>query len=302
MALALLVSGVLTLALLGAIAWAAVAMDNGWVLALFVVLLALNGVAVTAGVVSVAHSDDEEVRRARWSRRVRPREEAAAEIRRVEAVVQRACVAADLPMPGIEIETGEAPLSWTTALPARKPKLHVTNGLLERATDEQLAVVVAHELTHIARRDAWVMTLVGGPPSWMLLGARALSEQAEGDWFQAISVRIAGACFSAVALPGALAARIVSRHRELTADRGAAVLTGSPARVAATLMTLSGETGSIPHADARVLAARDLFHLLPVGPERARLGRIWATHPPLEARLRQLERMEEALHSATSRI
>ena len=90
---------------------------------------------------------------------------------------------------------------------------------------------------------------------------------------------------AALALPWALTARAVSRHRVLAADRGAALLTGSPAQVAAALRTLS-ESAKVP--DLRLALLSPL-------PARERDGGLWATHPPLRDRVARLERMEALL-------
>jgi len=98
------------------------------------------------------------------------------------------------------------------------------------------------------------------------------------------------------ALVSAALARIVSRHRELAADRGAALLTGSPAAMTSALVKLSGGLGGCPKRDLRVAAARDLLHVVPARPAHG-IRRLWATHPPLKTRLRQLERLESRLQS-----
>jgi heat shock protein HtpX len=100
-------------------------------------------------------------------------------------------------------------------------------------------------------------------------------------------------------LPGALTARIISRQRELAADRAAATLTGSPSGVAAALMHVSRGLRQIPIWDLRAAAARDLFNFVPARHAELRgLARLWATHPPIERRLAQLDRMEQRLQRA----
>ena len=68
-------------------------------------------------------------------------------------------------------EANDAPLSWTTAVPWRPATIHVTSGLVSGCPSGELESVLAHELAHVANRDAWVMTMVG-PPSWILAGIR----------------------------------------------------------------------------------------------------------------------------------
>ena len=89
---------------------------------------------------------------------------------------------------------------------------------------------------------------------------------------------------------------VVSRHRELAADRGAALLTGSPARVAALLARLAGDIHATPTRDLRVAGTADTFHLLPARKNEWRgPARLWASHPRLTTRLRQLEWLESEL-------
>src|SRR3954452_7937839 len=60
-----------------------------------------------------------------------PRVCTAAEEPELHAIVDRLCVVADLPRPDIVIDAEQQPNSWMLDLPARPPRLHVTEGLLE---------------------------------------------------------------------------------------------------------------------------------------------------------------------------
>jgi heat shock protein HtpX len=65
------------------------------------------------------------------------------------------------------------------------------------------------------------------------------------------------------------------------------------------LRRISGQLRLIPQEDLRLVACRDVFHLLAVEKEgEGWPGRLGATHPPLERRIERLERMERALQSA----
>ena len=154
----------------------------------------------------------------------------------------------------------------------------MTTGLLDVCDVSELEAILAHELSHIANRDAWVMTVLAGPPSWILDGIHVYWTQRHAEdaprlttLRYAVGMVMYGSWSAALALPWALTALAVSRHRELAADRGAALLTGSPAQVAAALRTLS-ESATVP--DLR------LALLSPI-PARERGGGLWATHPPL---------------------
>jgi Zn-dependent protease with chaperone function len=98
------------------------------------------------------------------------------------------------------------------------------------------------------------------------------------------------------ALASAGLCRIVSRHRELAADRGAALLTGSPAALASALRRLSDGLHAIRDKDLRVVAASDVLHVVPARPAHG-IARLWATHPLLDDRIRRLERLEARLQA-----
>jgi heat shock protein HtpX len=116
-----------------------------------------------------------------------------------------------------------------------------------------------------------------------------------GWWFTLIG----GVVAAGVGRVSLLGTQVLSRDRELAADAGSAALTGRPAALASALRRISGQLRLIPQEDLRLVACRDVFHLLAVEKEgEGWPGRLGATHPPLERRIERLERMERALQSA----
>ena len=59
-----------------------------------------------------------------------------------------------------------------------RARLHLTQGLVDRLEPRELEAVIAHELAHLAHRDAIVMTVVGGPGAVLLGGGSMLA----GRW------------------------------------------------------------------------------------------------------------------------
>jgi heat shock protein HtpX len=211
----------------------------------------------------------------------------------LHAIVDRLCVAADLPKPQIVLERERQPNSWLVGLSRERSRLHVTRGLLEILSPAELEAVVAHELAHAVHRDAAVMTAVGGPGAVLLLGGRRMTSG--GMWW----ITIGGCVALAIGALSRLGTQALSRHRELAADATAASLTGRPAALAAALRKVSGELRLLPKEDLRLAAARDAFHLLPVRTTASGLrGRLTATHPPLATRIERLERLERELVAA----
>ena len=204
----------------------------------------------------------------------------------LHAVVERLCVLADLPKPKIVREWERAPNSWIEGTRRRGYRLHLTHGLLELLEPREVEAVIAHELTHVANRDAAVMTIVGGPAEALRSGGARLAEHGG-------PLSLGGVVALAIGWLGTLGTRALSRSRELLADAGAVALTGGAAALSSALIKVSDGLVEIPNDDLRSTGVSDVFRLLPVDDED--VGRLSATHPPLRARLEQLEQLERAL-------
>lgn len=177
-------------------------------------------------------------------------------------------------------------------MPWKAPTVHVTTGLLDELDDSELHAVLAHELAHVVHRDAQLMTLVAGPSSYLLAGLR--QEVHDADYGEKIWTWI---YMIVLAPPAALllaVSRIVSRNREFAADRAAALLIGSPVRVASALIAVEQRLTLMPTKDLRAVAVRDAFHFVAARPPRW-WERPWATHPESTARVERLERLESAV-------
>jgi heat shock protein HtpX len=204
----------------------------------------------------------------------------------LHAITERLCLLADLPKPVLILERERQPNSWVVGTRGRGYSLHVTEGLLDTLDGHELEAVIAHELAHIANRDAGVMTVVGGPGAALQGGGRSLLQ---GGWWPML---MGGAIAYALGFVAGLGSRALSRYREFAADAGAVALTGSAAALASALMKVSDGIGAIPEKDLRLAAVRDSFHLLPVDePDWPAL----ATHPALKDRIARLEKLERAL-------
>jgi heat shock protein HtpX len=203
----------------------------------------------------------------------------------LRAVVQRLCLVADLPAPEIAVEASAAPNSWIVDLPGRPPRLHVTRGLLDLLEPAELEAVVAHELSHVAHRDATVMTVVALPAA--LLRGRG---GAVWVWGPLALGPLAAVVIGSIGEVGSAA---LSRYRELTADAGAAALTGHPAALASALMKVSGALTMIPSKDLRLVAGCEALHLV-AEDEDGQRGYA-RTHPSIERRVAALERLEHRM-------
>ena len=201
------------------------------------------------------------------------------------ALLDRLCALADVRRPELVLSEQRQPNSWVVHLPHQAPRLYVTTGLRELLTLEELGAVLGHEVSHIVNRDALVMSVVGLPGSVML--------SARGGGFYGIIPL-------AIGMLSQIGTSTLSRYRELSADAGAAVMTGRPSALASALLKVSDSLERTPTTDLRAAAAMNAFNLVAVaptrrpGPHHRILGRITGTHPPLRVRLEALERLERA--------
>ena len=278
MAVALALNAALVLALLALVAWLLTSVSWGPLVVVLFALLAMAGTSVGAR---------------RWRRYMLPADRAEP----VERVIERLCLVGDLDEPLTALVRDDVPLSWTTALPGKRPRVHVTTGMVDLLDDAELQAVLAHELSHIGNRDAVLMTVLAAPGLRVLRSLHVTWRYAaEEHWAIALSVAVLGPLLALPALLSVGFSRIVSRHRELAADQGAALLTGSPAALASALARLSRGLHAIPDRDLRVAAAGDVLHIVPAKPADG-IGRLWATHPPLQDRIERLERLEARLQA-----
>ena len=87
----------------------------------------------------------------------------------------------------------------------------------------------------------------------------------------------------------------LSRYREFAADRGSAIITGRPSALSSALVRISGTMEQIPQRDLRAASGElAAFYIFPPKAKQS-LSNLFSTHPPLEARLAALSRLEAQL-------
>jgi heat shock protein HtpX len=228
--------------------------------------------------------------------------------RRVRPMLERLCGLADLPVPRLAVISTQVPNAFSAGRSARNAVVVVTLGLLERLEDEELEAVLAHELTHIANRDAFVMTVAAAPA---LVGRKLLWGFVSLPWSaQSLSGKIGAAFALLYLLPvvfvawtvyafATLIVMSISRYRELVADRGAAILTGAPEQLMSALQKIADEVPAIPSEDLRAAATMNAFFVLPAATPSAGFEvdpmRMFPTHPPLARRLERLAELAREL-------
>ena len=230
----------------------------------------------------------------------------------LHGIVDRVCALADMPKPRVAISPTDLPNAFATGRNTKNSVLCVTDGLQRRLTPEELEGVIAHELSHVAHKDVMVMTvasflaiiaglmirfafygeLFGG-------GGRRGGNNSNGNQGALpILLIIMGVSIVVYAI-SFLLIRLLSRYRELAADRSGALLTGQPSALASALQKVSGSIARIPTKDLRAAEPLNAFFFVPaLSPQRQAqsvLSNLLSTHPPLEKRLAQLAKISQQL-------
>lgn len=218
----------------------------------------------------------------------------------LHAIIDRLCVMADMPKPTVAIAETDMPNAFATGRSTKRAVVCVTTGLLRRLDSEELEGVLSHELAHVAHRDVLVMTVasfvgvVAGvlTRSWMWGG---MTRRRDSDSNGAVAFLIIMAVSIVVYAVSFLLTRMLSRYRELSADRAGALLTGRPGALGRALQKITGEMGTIPTRDLREKEAMNAFFIAPAFGGDQSLASLLSTHPPLDRRLEQLARIQAQL-------
>ena len=228
------------------------------------------------------------------------REVTAEQAPQLHEVVDRLCSLADMPKPRIAIADTDMPNAFATGRSPNRAVVCVTTGLLRRLDVEEVEGVLSHELSHVAHRYVLVMTVasvagvVAGFITRMALwgGLGRTRDRDQNAAVIVIAVLLVSVLVYAVSF---VLTRMLSRYRELAADRAGALLTGRPSALASALTKVSGEIGAIPSKDLREQQALNAFFFAPALTSGTSLAALFATHPPLQKRLDNLARISAEL-------
>ena len=89
----------------------------------------------------------------------------------------------------------------------------------------------------------------------------------------------------------------LSRYREFSADRGAALITGRPSALSSALVKIAGNMKAVPTQDLREAERLNAFFIVPASVRGAVQG-LFSTHPPMEKRIERLQQLETQLQAA----
>jgi heat shock protein HtpX len=209
--------------------------------------------------------------------------------------VHQLAAKAGLPPPKVFISENPQPNAFATGRNPEHAAVCVTTGLLSSVNDEQLAGVLAHELSHVKNRDTLTMTITATI-------AGAISMLANFAFYAGGRNRnplgLVGMLVVTLFAPLAavLVQMAVSRTREFEADRAGAELSGRPLWLASALQRIAPAADAIENeaADAHPATA----HMFIVNPLHGAFSGLFASHPSTEERVARLKAMAAQMGQA----
>ena len=212
---------------------------------------------------------------------------------RLYNILENLCISRGLTMPQLYIMDTDALNAFASGVDKRTFSVTVTRGLLERLNDAEMEAVLAHELTHIINRDVrlLIVTVVfAGMISFIaqMLWRNMQYASYRGDSRdrgKGTALQLLAGVLGMVGYVLALILRFaISRKREYLADAGSLELTKNPEALISALRKISAnpEVAGVPSE------VRQMFI---ENPPHMDLSSLFATHPPIEDRIRVLEHL-----------
>ncbi|HLT63240.1 MAG TPA: M48 family metallopeptidase [Pseudohongiella sp.] len=211
-------------------------------------------------------------------------------------VVEEMAIASGMPVPPVYIMEEEAINAFAAGHSTANAVVGVTRGAIVKLNRDELQGVIAHEFSHILHGDMKLnMRLIGWLYGIMVLGiigqylvrAAAVSRRNNNNnavlAMMGLGLLILGASGSFF---GSLIKAAVSRQREYLADASAVQYTRNPKGIANALKRIAADTAA-PWLHNP--AASQISHALFSEGVHASLNDLFATHPPLEKRIRALD-------------
>jgi heat shock protein HtpX len=196
-----------------------------------------------------------------------------------------------MPMPRLYVMPAAQPNAFATGRDEHHAAVAVTEGILQVLNEEELAGVLAHELSHVRNHDILIGAVAATVAAGVMMLARVAMfgaifgggrDDRDGGGLGAL-LSIFLAPIAAVMIQMA-----VSRSREAQADASGAHLLGDATPLATALIKIDAASKRTPPLQVNPAVS----HLFLQSPFRGQgLTKLFMSHPPLEERLAQLREL-----------
>ena len=199
---------------------------------------------------------------------------------------------AKLPMPKVYEIQAPYPNAFATGRNYRHSAVAATGQLMNLMNDEELAGVMAHELSHIKHRDTLIQTIAVGIATGIAFVAEMFQWAAifgfgndEDNGFGGLIGILALAIIAPII--ATIIQLAISRQREFMADKGAAFITKNPQGLISALEKL--ERG---HITAKTPTSQTMASMYIYNPFKSMgLASLFSTHPPTQKRVAELKKI-----------
>ena len=214
---------------------------------------------------------------------------------RLYAIVKRLADRAKLPMPKVYVIDSPVPNAFATGRNPEHAAVAVNTALADLLDEDELAGVLAHELSHVKHRDILISTVAASMAGaistiaqWgMFLGGGRDENGESRNPIATILVMILAP------LAAALIQMAVSRSREYMADKSGGELCGNPNALADALLKIEAFARRRVMPDATEATA----HMFIINPfSGVNMKQLFSTHPPTEERVRLLREEARNMH------
>lgn len=215
----------------------------------------------------------------------------------LHVMVEKLCKEAGLPLPKIAIMQSPVPNAFATGRNPKHAVVACTDSIMRLLTRDELEAVLAHELAHVKNRDILTMTMA----SFIAMIASMIMQsfffsamfggrnnREGGSWIVVWIVSIIVYALSTLLILA------LSRYREFAADRGSAWITRKPRALISALNKISGRMEVVPVDAKAKIEGANAFFIIPALTGNS-LMELFSTHPPLEKRIANLEKVEAEL-------
>lgn len=222
------------------------------------------------------------------------------ECKRVYNLVENLCLSQGMKMPKINIIDDASLNAFASGINERTYTVTLSKGIIDKLDDAELEAVIAHELSHIRNHDVRLMivsivfvgvfSMVAEIAFRSILYTPRRNSGRDDKGSSTIVMLLVAIIVAAIGYLLAVMMRFaISRKREYLADAGAAEMTRNPLALASALRKISADP------DIEAVTRDDVAQLFIQHPGKqasgliGSLGSLFATHPPIEERIRILE-------------
>ncbi len=221
--------------------------------------------------------------------------------RRLLNVIEEMSIASGIPMPTVYLLDEEPGLNaFAAGLNTSDAAVAVTRGTLDKLTRDELQGVIGHEFSHILNGDmrlnVRITAIVFGILVIGLIGRGLLRSVGRGrvrggkkDNSVAFLLGI-GVALMIIGYVGYFFGRMiqaaVSRQREFLADASAVQFTRNPSSISGSLKKIGGYALGSSMINSH---AGEIGHFFYAQAFKSNFGGLWATHPPLDERIKAVE-------------